>query len=282
LGIILEGIRKRRGVSGKLGSLGQLWYVGNERHLLRNMTGAGGGKLVGVNKESSVGITRVNRQHSVVDILLGTLAVVTGSQQSAGRVGVQTGFQPGGLGVVVVTISVSLGDVLQDDSPVALNVDGTGDLGVVNVAGAQVALRANPVAGVIGRGSLAGAGVVLVVEGLLLGLGDVLDKVISRLVSNVRVLLQEKRVLRDLVGNVVGRVFRVNDTVGQVRAFGTLGGCLGITVPMGMGSRSVWGGSIGSRGVGGGGVGVSGPHGHNRDDEGNTSNQFRYHGVLCL
>lgn len=60
-------------MSGKLGSLGQLWYVGNERHLLRNMTGAGGGKLVGVNKESSVGIAGVQREHPVVDKLLGAL-----------------------------------------------------------------------------------------------------------------------------------------------------------------------------------------------------------------
>lgn len=137
----------------------------NERlELLRNMARTGRRELVSVNEKSSVGVTGVNRQHPVVNILLGALAVVTGSQQPAGRVRVQTGLQSGSLGVVVVTVSITLGDVLQDNPPVALNIDSPGDLGVVNIAGAQVALGANPVAGVIGRGSLAGSGVVLVVK----------------------------------------------------------------------------------------------------------------------
>ena len=251
------------------------------------MAGAGRGKLVGINEESSVGVTGVNREHPVVDILLGALAIVARSQQSAGTVGVQASLKPGGLSVVVVSITVSLGDVLQDDSPVALNVDGTGDLGVVNIAGAKVALRADPVAGIIGRGSLAGTSVVLVVKRLLLGLGDVLDKVISRLVGNISVLLQEKRILGDLVGNVVGGVLRVQDAVGKVGALGALGGSLGVTVAMamvrfrvvrrrgigsgggGVGSR---GGGVWSRGIGGGCVWVSGPYCHNGDNESNTSN----------
>ena len=251
------------------------------------MAGAGRGKLVGINEESSVGVTGVNREHPVVDILLGALAIVARSQQSAGTVGVQASLKPGGLSVVVLSITVSLGDVLQDDSPVALNVDGTGDLGVVNIAGAKVALRADPVAGIIGRGSLAGTSVVLVVKRLLLGLGDVLDKVISRLVGNISVLLQEKRILGDLVGNVVGGVLRVQDAVGKVGALGALGGSLGVTVAMamvrfrvvrhrGIGSRGGGvgsrGGGVGSRGIGGGCMRVSGPYCHNGDNESNTSN----------
>ena len=77
------------------------------------MAGASRGKLVGINEESSVGVTRINREHSVVDILLGTLAVVARSQQSAGTVRVQASLKPGGLGVVVLSISVSLGDMPQ-------------------------------------------------------------------------------------------------------------------------------------------------------------------------
>jgi len=261
------------------------------------MAGASRGKLVGINEESSVGVTGVSREHSVVDILLGALAVVARSQQSAGTVRVQAGLKPGGLGVVVLSVSVSLGDVLQDDSPVAFNIDGTGDLSIVNITGAQVALRADPVTGIVGRGSLAGTSVVLVVKRLLLGLGDVLDKVISRLVGNVRILLQEKRILGDLVGNVIGGILRVQDAVGKVRTLSALGGSLGITVAMAMvrfrvvghrgiggGSRGIGGGSrgVGSRGIGGGCVGVSGPYCHNRYDESNTRNQLRNHGVLCL
>merc|ERR1719205_273480 len=101
-------------------------FVKGMRELGRDMAGTGAGKLVGVNKESSVGIARVQREHPVVDKLLCALGLVAGGEQTAGAVGEQAGLQPGGLGVVVVTIAVTLGDVLQDDPPVALNIDGPG------------------------------------------------------------------------------------------------------------------------------------------------------------
>ena len=90
-------------------------------------------ELVGINEESSVGITGVNREHSVVDILLGALALVAGSNKPAGRVREETGFKSGGLGVVVVSVSVSFRNMLKDDSPVSLNVHSTCDLGIVNI-----------------------------------------------------------------------------------------------------------------------------------------------------
>jgi hypothetical protein len=182
----------------------------------RDVTGAGTGQLVGVDEESSVGITGVEGEHPVVDILLGTLGLVAGGQQSAGAVGEQTGLQSGGLGVVVVTVAVALGDVLEDDPPVTLHIDGPGDLGVVNIGGTKVTLGSDPVSGVVLAGSLAGASVVAVVEMLLLRLGDLIHQVVSTLVSNVGVLLQEERVLADLGGDVVGGILLVQDTVGQI------------------------------------------------------------------
>ena len=98
------------------------------RDLGGDMARAGAGKLVGVNEESSVGITGVQREHPVVDKLLGALGLVAGGQQATRAVREETRLQPRGLGVVVVTIAVTLGDVLQDDPPVTLDVDGSGDL----------------------------------------------------------------------------------------------------------------------------------------------------------
>ena len=98
-----------------------------------DMTGAGTGQLVGVDEESSVGITGVEGEHSVVDVLLGTLGLIAGGQQSAGAVREQAGLQSGGLGVVVVTVAITVRDVLEDDSPVAFNIHGPADLGVVNI-----------------------------------------------------------------------------------------------------------------------------------------------------
>jgi len=221
------------------------------------VTGAGAGELVGVDEESSVGITGVDREHPVVDVLLGALGLVAGGEEPAGAVREQAGLQPGGLGVVVVTVAVTLRDVLQDDPPVTLNIDSPGDLGVVNVGGTEVALRSDPVAGIVLAGSLAGSGVVGVVEGLLLWLGDHLHEVVSALVSDVSVLLQEESVLADLDSDVVGGVLLIQHTVGKVGSLGTLGGSLGVTIAIAVGSGGVvrgGGGTIrprvmGSRGV---------------------------------
>ena len=182
----------------------------------REVAGAGAGELVGVDEEASVGVTGVHREHPVVDVLLGALRLVAGGQQPAGAVREQAGLQPGGLGVVVVTVAVSLGDVLEDDPPVALNIDGPCDLGVVHVGGTEVALGSDPVGSVVLAGSLAGSGVVRVVEALLLRLGDHLHEVVSTLVSDVGVLLQEESVLADLGGDVVSGILLVQDTVGEI------------------------------------------------------------------
>lgn len=181
-----------------------------------DVTGAGTGELVGVDEESSVSITGVQGEHPVVDKLLGTLGLVARSQQPAGAVRELTGLQPGGLGVVVVTVAVALWDVLQDDPPVTLNIDSPGDLGVVNIGGTEVTLGSDPVSGVVLAGSLAGSSVVAVVETLLLSLGDHLHQVVGTLVSDVGVLLQEESVLADLSGDVVGGVLLVQDTVGKI------------------------------------------------------------------
>ena len=70
--------------------------------------------------------------------------------------------------------------------------------------------------GVVLAGSLAGASVVAVVETLLLRLGDHLHEVVSTLVSDVGVLLQEESVLADLGGDVVSGILLVQDTVGKI------------------------------------------------------------------
>jgi len=112
------------------------------------------GQLVCVNEETSVWVTRIYREHSVVDILLGTLGLVARGEKTTSRVREQTGLKTGGLGVVVVTVSVSLRDVLEDDSPVSFNIDSASDLGVINIRGAKITLRSNPVSCVIRRWSL--------------------------------------------------------------------------------------------------------------------------------
>merc|ERR1712223_648856 len=269
---------------------------------LGDVAGTGTGQLVGVDEEAPVGVAGVDGEHPVVDVLLGALGLVAWGQQPAGTVGGQAGLKPCGLGVVVVAVAVALGDVLEDDPPVALNVDSPGDLGVVDLGGAEVALGPDPGGGVVGRGALGGSGIVLVVKVFLLFLGDVLDQVIGGLVSNVSILLQEESILRNLVSDVIGRVLGVQDTVGKVTALGTLGWGLGVTV--GVGGGVVRFGGVGGwcRGIGGGRCVVDGVDGMggmvDRGNHGGTvvenlpdqdrygeykkgCNQFRDHGAGC-
>merc|ERR1719320_1256453 len=90
----------------------------------------------------------------LANILLGTLGLVARGKKTTSRVREQAGLKTGGLGVVVVTVSVSLRDVLEDDSPVSFNIDSTSDLGVINIGRTKVPLRSNPVSCVIRRRSL--------------------------------------------------------------------------------------------------------------------------------
>jgi hypothetical protein len=177
----------------------------------------------------------------VVDILLGALGLVAGSQKPAGRVGSPAGLKAGGLGVVVLSIAILLGNVLEHNSPESLNIDSTPDLGIINIRGAEVTFRANPVGGIIGRGPLGGSSVVAVVEGMLLVLGDVLHQVIGTLVSHIRVLLQEDGIMADLGGDLILGVLRVNKAERKVGVDGTGRRSLGVTVRWG------WGRGIGRR-----------------------------------
>ena len=176
----------------------------------------------------------------MVDVLLSALGLVARSQEPASGVGGSASLQPGGLGVVVLAVAVFLWDVLEDDAPEALDVDGASDLGVVDVGRAEVTLRSDPVGGVVRGGSLGSSGVVAVVEGVLLILGDVFDQVVGALVGDVRVLLEEDRIVADLGGDLVFGVLGVDQTEGEVGVDGAGGRDLGVTVGGGWG-RGIWG-----------------------------------------
>jgi len=93
-------------------------------------------QLVSIDEKSTIRITRVQRKHSVINILLSTLGLITRSQKSTSRVWSQASFQPSGLSVIVVTIRVVFGNMLENDPPVSFNIDGSADLGVNHFGGA--------------------------------------------------------------------------------------------------------------------------------------------------
>ena len=128
------------------------------------MARAGRWEFVGINEETSVRITGIYGDHSVVNVFLSAFALVTRGKETASRVWGLTSLQTGGLCVIVMAITIFFGNVLEDDSPVTFNIYCSTDLGVVNIGWAQVAFRADPVGSVIWRWSLGSTGVIRIIK----------------------------------------------------------------------------------------------------------------------
>lgn len=160
----------------------------------------------------------------MVDELLGAVALVAWCQRSAGSKRVEAGLKASCLSVVV--------NVVDDHPPFAFDVAGSEDLGVLDVRGAEVPFWTSPVSEIIGGGPCRSPRIEGVVEGLLLGFGDGLYQVISRLVSNVGILLGEEVVFADgtldLIGWVVGILQA--EVVGAVGSAGGSFSCVAVTI----------------------------------------------------
>jgi len=155
----------------------------------------------------------------VVDILLTAGGLVARRQKTTGRRREETGLQPGCLCVVVVAITIALRNMLENNTPVALHIYSSGDLDIDCFRRTQGAFRANPVCGVIRRIALRSSSVEGVVKRLLCCFCNTFYEIISRLVSFICILLQEERVLRDLLSNVIGRVVFIKYAIGQSFSF---------------------------------------------------------------
>ena len=100
----------------------------------------------------------------MVNVFLGTFALVTWGKETTSRVWGLTSLQTGSLGVVIMAITIFFGDVLEDDSPVTFNINGPADLSIINIRWAQVAFRSDPVSGVVWGGSFRSSSVVGVIK----------------------------------------------------------------------------------------------------------------------
>ena len=105
----------------------------NDWQMVGNVARASRREFVGINEKSAVGIARIERKHPMIGVLLGALGSVARGQKSASGIWGQASFQSGRLSVVVVSIGVIMGNMLQNHAPEALDVDGPPDLDVVNL-----------------------------------------------------------------------------------------------------------------------------------------------------
>ena len=134
--------------------------------------------------------------------------------------------------VIVMTIAILLRNVLEDNTPVAFNIDGSTNFGIPYIGWTQVTLRSNPVGGVIWGWSFGSTGVVGVVKcGFLWG-GNVLNKIVSRLIRDIRILLQKDWILADFVGDLIFRILWILNTEWKIRVKSTLWRGLGVTISM--------------------------------------------------
>ena len=145
---------------------------------------AGRRQLVDVDEQALVRVARVEREHPVVHVLLDALALVARCQSAARSSGEQAGLHALGLRVVR--------NVLHDDAPLAVDVLGADRAGVQDLARADVAFAADPVA-LVERLAV----VERVVKVLLLERCHAIDQVVGRLVSHFGVFLQDERVVLD-------------------------------------------------------------------------------------
>jgi len=176
----------------------------------------------------------------VVDRLLGAVALVAWSKSTAGSLWEQTGLKTGSLRVVV--------DIIDNDSPFALNILSTLGGGIDNIRGADVAFWTGPVGDIIGRVTSGGTSVVGVVKGFLLVLGDHVYEIISGLIGNISVLLGEEVVSADGSFDLVCWVLIILKTVAQGGVGITGRGGSGVTVfvfILGSGVPVCWGWVVG-------------------------------------
>jgi len=186
------------------------------------VAGAGGWELEAVDGEWEVLIIWIVDQEPVVDVLLDALGLVAFGHQWASRSGGGALLDASGLGQGLV---VGL-DVVDDDPPLAVDVDGAQGLDIGSLRGAQVSLLHN----------------VLQASHGVVGVGQ---DVLVHLLDSVVVVLDG---LLDLVGGVL--------LVLKAPGLGVVLGALGWTV-MGflvwvVGGRVVWGSMVCNRVVWGG------------------------------
>ncbi len=223
------------------------------------VAGTGGGQAEALDGEGQVLVVRVVDEEAVVDGLLQTLCLVALGHERAVRAGGGALLHAGGLAQQLV---VSL-DVVDDDAPLAVHVDGAQWLDVLGLGGAQVGLLHDilqAVNGVLGVGEHILVqllhGVIIVLDGLLNLVGGVLG--VLQAVS-VRLVRQELGALgRAAVWLLVGRHWVVRG----MRRRGTIWGGVVRGIRrwrVGRGLMAVHGGvPVRGRGRGVGGRGVVG------------------------
>ena len=120
--------------------------------------------------------------------------------------------------------------VVDNDSPISVDITGTFRHGIQNFGGAEVSFGTNPMSDIIWTRSLGCSSVVLVVKSSLNILVQMLNEIVGRLISYIGVLLVKKVVGRDGILDLVLRVVGVFKAVVESSGIGTIRGQFGITV----------------------------------------------------
>lgn len=145
---------------------------------------AGRRQLVDVDEQALVRVARIEREHPVIHVLLDALALVARGQRTARSPREQARLDALGLRVVR--------HVLDNDAPLAVDVLGAHGASVQDLARADVAFTADPVA-LVERLAI----VQRVVKVLLFEGSHAIDQIVGRLVGHFSVFLQDERIVLD-------------------------------------------------------------------------------------
>lgn len=128
--------------------------------MLRQVTRARRRELEDVDEDALVGVAGVEGQHPVVHVLLGALGLIAGCKKSTSGVRVEAGLKPSGLRILL--------DAVDDGPPLTVHVPGALRGGVDDLRWAEVALRSDPVGGIIWGRPLGSTSIGRVVKHVLL------------------------------------------------------------------------------------------------------------------
>lgn len=110
------------------------WLVKYSRKIAR----ASRWQLIDVDEQAPVHVTWIEGEHALINIFLNANTAIARSQSTTRGTGKQTSFRTLGLSVV--------GNILNDDTPLTIDVLGADGTRIFNVTRADIPFTANPVA----------------------------------------------------------------------------------------------------------------------------------------
>ena len=122
--------------------------------------------------------------------------------------------------------------VVDNDSPVSVNIPSTFRHCVQDFRGTQITLGPNPVRNIVWTWSLGGPSVIFVIKASFHVLVQMFNQIVGRLICYIAVFFLKKVVSRNGIFDLVLGVVRVFKAIMETSGVGTVRRKLGVTIPI--------------------------------------------------